>query len=622
MIWFRAFLAISLTFGFAQASSKVWAQDEEIELEDGDDFADEAEDVSFDDFGEEDPVKNKSSFEAAPESAPTDGEMNLEPLEGTEDQVGEVPEDKAPLLKIAPESDEFTPPPPPTVAEPDTEPTPEPTAQPVDDTPDLDLEARLYDIYINYHSKKLSGEEWSALIGERESETYSIQRGDTLWSISKTFFNDGNYWPKIWQLNSAITNPHLIQPGNSIRFLLGTESETPAFSVTEANQEPLEIPSGDGGALSLTQETTPESKLKEGAVATGVDGTPSDEVEIPPPSENYNPVLKKLPPSIPEWFLQRKGLEYDDLGVDYGRRKIADLQDKKYLESFVDDEHLKADGDVREIEGGATTAANFQYVFIGLPRGAGKTGEIYTVIERTGKLKRVNEEVATVNQGYQYRIQGEVILQDFLSSIGGNKPQDIYRALVKKTLNQIHKGSFVVKGALPTISLEAKGEKNDALTQIVGAHQIELQKTLSLHTLAYLSGGKSNGLEAGQLLTVRANTKLRNPESLIAESYIPVGQLKVLRVGERFSTAVVIKVWDAMFVGDVTGAGKVLPPLPPERQKSGAGVPVRAQAPGPTPSQNDFEVKDEGGSAVEGDNVKPDGSDEFDNFDELEEDVE
>lgn len=48
------------------------------------------------------------------------------------------------------------------------------------------------------------------------SQIYVVQPHDTLWSISARFWGRPFAWPKLWQENPSITNPHLIYPGDRI----------------------------------------------------------------------------------------------------------------------------------------------------------------------------------------------------------------------------------------------------------------------------------------------------------------------------------------------------------------------------------------------------------------------
>ena len=75
-------------------------------------------------------------------------------------------------------------------------------------------------------------------------EIYTIKQGDTLWDISSKFFKDPFLWPKLWQRNSYITNPHWIYPGQPIRLvpLEELKKEMPREAVKEPEIKKVEPP--------------------------------------------------------------------------------------------------------------------------------------------------------------------------------------------------------------------------------------------------------------------------------------------------------------------------------------------------------------------------------------------
>jgi len=53
-----------------------------------------------------------------------------------------------------------------------------------------------------------------------EYKDYTIQKGDTLWDISREELNDPFLWPKVWKENPEIQNPDKIYPNQKIKIPL------------------------------------------------------------------------------------------------------------------------------------------------------------------------------------------------------------------------------------------------------------------------------------------------------------------------------------------------------------------------------------------------------------------
>lgn len=50
-------------------------------------------------------------------------------------------------------------------------------------------------------------------------EAYVVVKGDTLWDISAMYLDNPWLWPRLWQVNPEIENPHLIYPGDKLSLI-------------------------------------------------------------------------------------------------------------------------------------------------------------------------------------------------------------------------------------------------------------------------------------------------------------------------------------------------------------------------------------------------------------------
>jgi len=55
-----------------------------------------------------------------------------------------------------------------------------------------------------------------------------VKKGDTLWDICEKYYGNPWLWPKLWEMNPFVTNPHLLKPGDKINLLEDVPLKHPA----------------------------------------------------------------------------------------------------------------------------------------------------------------------------------------------------------------------------------------------------------------------------------------------------------------------------------------------------------------------------------------------------------
>jgi hypothetical protein len=355
------------------------------------------------------------------------------------------------------------------------------------------------------------------------AESYQIQKGETLWSLSQTLYGDGQYWPRVWAQNQSISNPHLIRPGHTLQFLLGSEDETPSFRITEGEESGVELASSAGGS---------------GANSL---------IEIPPPEIPPKPIIS-VPKSFPEWQSVYKRMPVqitDDRGL---LKKQKPQIGKMYLTSFVLESELDPVGRFLEPDLESALPVVNQYVYIRIEKGKGSAGQKMLIVSDGGRLKKMNKQSDDVT-AYLVQVAGELELTE--AAKGDDvEGDDVYRALITKTTGLAIKGHLLIPGEIQEVSLDYNGTPGTTEAQIIGNGKHSASSLYGPGEIVFLNKGSTNGLEAGQIYDIFVDRTIRERNTPVHFSPAPSGSVRVVRTTEHLSTAVILGARDGIQPGD------------------------------------------------------------------------
>ncbi len=389
-------------------------------------------------------------------------------------------------------------------------------AQNTFDGPEFDYENQVYHVYKEFGSRLIADGEWEGLAQDRNVESYSIQTNDTLWGISKIYFGSGYYWAKIWALNGEITNPHEIVPNKELRFYPGTLDQEPHLELAnKLDQEPhLE--------LANKKEKLSPKELRE---------------LIPPPKKKITPVLRLLPPSLPSSLVRRR-IGQADVQLSISLIATPERPALSYqLTDYISESTQGSLGKIIETELGGKTARPGQYVYIKTEKA--QIGKEYLVLSKVAELSGSN----------MIEVQGRVRLLE-----EANREGDIYRALVTYSVSPIFVGSYIAEGEIQVYTMQLDGSLvSSSQGKILGGRYDNNRKIFGRGGIVFIDLGAKSGIETGTLLPIILNQKSRNSESRVDRVIKRIGLLKVLRLGERHSTAVILQSSEDIRTGDLVG---------------------------------------------------------------------
>ncbi len=394
------------------------------------------------------------------------------------------------------------------------------------DEPDFSKEEQLHRIYESYNAQPTSDVSWEKAISSGKAQVYNIQAGDTLWGISQTLFGDSQFWPKVWSINNeTFPNPHEITPSSKIQFFKGGLTEAPSMAVSSP-EKPLVV--------------APPLAKNESDVGGQTDD--SSAATFPAPSRKTKR-LNLIPDSLP---IYRLG------GVNKANTKVEIINARKpFSEPLVSMSHYIAEGDlpsvgvVVETEKGGQTASEFQYIILEMNQAEGKTFHIVRALEDVK-----NPKVTNGASGRMIEVQGEV---EILEKVSEDK--NFYRAIVKKAISPIAVGAKVLAGPLPLVNVVPGLAEAAVQATLIGGQYSAGRKLFPQFSFVFVDAGTNSGMKDGQTLNVFANLKSRNDRTVVENQNRWVGQVKIIKTTEHFSTAYVTSAFEDLQTGDHVGSG-------------------------------------------------------------------
>jgi hypothetical protein len=237
-----------------------------------------------------------------------------------------------------------------------------------------------------------------ALYGQEKKETdevYTIKQGDTLWDISSRFLKNPYLWPKLWQRNPYITNPHWIYPGNSVRL---NPPEAPK------REEPKKVAMEPKPAEARPAETKPiEPKPIEVATEPEV-----KKVEPPPIIMKTEVVIEKKTPEMKPVFPEIR------------------------FAGFFSDIDFRGIGDVLDSREGKTLMAWGDICYVGF-----RIKDPISIGEKFTTFSSFNDNIMMdTRYGKRYNITGIIQIID--------QNGDFYTARVLESFQEINKGDRIM----------------------------------------------------------------------------------------------------------------------------------------------------------------------------------
>ncbi len=396
---------------------------------------------------------------------------------------------------------------------------------------------------------QISDTEWNEVATTAKVDTYTVVKDDWLFKISKRIFGSGYFYPKIWSLNTFITNPHFIEPGMLLSFTTGSGSQAPevklgSFSEEELQATPGSIGNANAGDLSnFGEDATPpwidekNSLEKQGVYIqysseeTMDDLTKVGEQALNREYENYEPPRSDFDVIVPK--------NYDKNGFDKNSRIFFSVKEGFYLSTFLTTNIVQDFGSITNGPDENIFFTMLDHAYVKFDESINVlAGDKFSVYSAGGKTTHPNSD----REGYKYSIVAQI------KTI--RKIQDKWEVEFIEVSGTPQRGDRIT----------AYTPKIDRITKTYSSRMIEAavvqcyqprQTLISSGDVVYLDRGRADGVEMGNVFDVYGFKDRSTKTKITDQPTYKLAELTVITLTDNFATALVSKSIRDFTPGDI-----------------------------------------------------------------------
>ncbi len=396
---------------------------------------------------------------------------------------------------------------------------------------------------------QITDPEWNEVATAAKLDTYTVVKDEWLFKISKRLFGSGYYYPKIWSLNTFITNPHFIEPGMVLSFTTGSGSQAPEvrlgkFSADEINATPGSM--GNTNATDLAnfgEDATPSwmrektNLEKQGVYFQYASEETMDDLKnvgeqaLNREYENYEPPKSDFDIILPK--------NYDKNGFDENSKIYYSVKEGFYLTTFVSTNIVQDFGSITDGPDENIFFSKLDKAYVQFDETMNVVaGDKFSVYSAGGKVKHPNSD----REGYKYSVVGQI-------------------KLIRKIRDKWEVEFFEVSGTPQRGDrITAYTPKIERITRTYNSRLIEaaiitsfqpMQAIFSFGNVVYLDRGRADGVEMGNVFEIYGFKDRLTMKNITDQPTYKLGELTVITLTDNFATALVTNSIRDFYAGDI-----------------------------------------------------------------------